>query len=105
MTKLATAIFAAALSTTFAAGALAADIQITSEQKGPTIQFNVTKAGEPLSNYPVELKGADVEQYVTSEDGTVSLSPSMRSAHLVTLTVSDSNGEKITETALVSADR
>ena len=105
MTKLATAIFTAALSTTFAAGALASDIQVKAEHVGPSTVFHVTKAGEPLANYPVEVTGEKLNQNMTSENGTVSIAPSMRSAHLVKLAVTDNNGETVSKTTLVTADR
>ncbi len=105
MTKLATAIFTAALSTTFAAGALASDINIASHTSGATTVFDVTKAGEPLANYPVDIKGVDADQNMTSENGTVYLRPDVRSPRQVTLTVVDTNGEKVSKTALVTVDR
>ncbi len=105
MTKLATAIFTAVLSTTFAAGALASDIQVKAEHNGPSTVFHVTKSGEPLANYPVEISGEKVNQNITSENGTVSIDPSMRSAHLVTLTVFDNSGESVSKTTVVTADR
>ncbi|SDG67448.1 hypothetical protein SAMN04488136_101208 [Vibrio xiamenensis] len=105
MTKLATAIFTAVLSTTFAAGALASDIQVKAEHNGPSTVFRVTKAGEPLANYPVEISGIDADQNMTSDNGSVYLRPDVLSPRKVTLTVIDDNGESVSESTLVTVDR
>ncbi len=105
MFKLATVIFTAAVSTTFAAGALASDIDVQANTNGPSTVFNVTKNGEPLANYPVQVEGLDVAPTMTTENGTVYLRPDVRSPKKVTLIVKDTNGEQVKETAFVTVDR
>ncbi len=105
MLKSATLILTAAISTIFAMGAFASDISVSTENNGPTTVFNVTKNGQPLSNYPITVKGLNATPNFTSNEGTVYLRPDVRSPQNVTLVVTDSNGVKVTKTAFVTVVR
>ncbi|WP_456296796.1 hypothetical protein M1D72_10140 [Vibrio sp. AK197] len=107
MFKLATVIFTAAVSTTFAAGALASDLDIQQDATATDSMatFTVTKDGEPLANYPVQVECFVTSSATTAEDGTIRVTPNVYGTKQVTLSVDDNQGQKVTETAFISVPR
>lgn len=101
MTKLTSIITATLLSTTFAAGAMAADLTMDISTKGHMAKISVTKDGQSVAQYPIQIQG---ETYLTSNDGTVTYSNQETTARTLKVTAEDQNGDMIVKQGFVSRD-
>ncbi|EKO3430354.1 hypothetical protein NTH35_001897 [Vibrio fluvialis] len=101
MTKFASILAATVLSTTFAAGAMASDLQMNVMTRDNLATVSLTQDGQALANYPVEIQG---QKYVTAQDGTVTIKNNDNSSRTVKFVAADAAGNSIVKTGFVSRD-
>lgn len=101
MAKFASILAATVLSTTFAAGAMASDLQMNVMTRDNLATVSLTQDGQALANYPVEIQG---QKYVTAQDGTVTIKNNDNSSRTVTFVATDVAGNSIVKTGFVSRD-
>ena len=96
MFKLATVIFTAAVSTTFAAGALASDIEMNVVEHGSEASVLVTRDGQPVADKTIQVSGLDQDTYKTSTGGAVIVRNDTHQLRKATFTVTADDGESLT---------
>ncbi|ELE5891696.1 hypothetical protein ACEI16_001577 [Vibrio fluvialis] len=101
MTKFASILAATVLSTTFAAGAMASDLQMNVMTRDNLATVSLTQDGQALANYPVEIQG---QKHVTAQDGTVTIKNNDNSSRTVKFVATDAAGNSIVKTGFVSRD-
>ncbi|WP_038149357.1 hypothetical protein [Vibrio litoralis] len=72
---------------------------------GDQAVVKVTQDGEPLANYPVEIKGFGPKQAMTDENGMLVVSNVAGSGMNYVFTVQDEQGNKISEDAFLANKR
>lgn len=101
MTKFVSALIATTLSTTFAAGAMAADLDMNIFTLDNEATVTLTSNGQGVANYPVVIQG---EQYLTSENGTVSIVNHDSVPHVYKFVAKDSQGNLIQHRRYLTTD-
>ncbi|ELC0657189.1 hypothetical protein SD340_000480 [Vibrio fluvialis] len=94
MTKFASILATTVLSTTFAAGAMASDLQMNVTALDNQATVTLTKNGQAVSNYPVDIQGTT---YMTSESGKVVVTNEQPNARFVNIVAKDDNGNVVSE--------
>lgn len=102
MTKFATLLIATTLSTTFAAGAMAADMDMNIFSLDNEATVTLTLDGQKLANYPIEIQG---EQYLTSERGQVKIVNHDSMPRLVNFVAKDGQGNIIQHRRYLTTDK
>ncbi|GLT13381.1 hypothetical protein [Vibrio algivorus] len=72
---------------------------------GDQAVVKVTQDGEPLANYPVEIKGFGAKQAMTDENGVLVVSNVAGSGMNYVFTVQDKQGNEISEDAFLANKR
>ncbi|MCF7353068.1 DUF4198 domain-containing protein [Vibrio sp. CK2-1] len=72
---------------------------------GDQAVVKVTQDGEPLANYPVEIKGFGAKQAMTDKNGVLVVSNVAGSGMNYVFTVQDQQGNKISEDAFLANKR
>lgn len=101
MTKLASILAATVISTTFAAGAMASDLQMSVSARDNQATAYVTQHGQALGSYPVDVQG---QHYVTDQNGAVTYKNHASNAKTVKFATKDSAGNPVEKTTFVGRD-
>ncbi|ELV8681077.1 hypothetical protein QNE28_001004 [Vibrio fluvialis] len=101
MTKFDSILAATVLSTTFAAGAMASDLQMNVMTRDNLATVSLTQDGQALANYPVEIQG---QKYVTAQDGTVTIKNRESYSQTFKFTAQDDNGSSVTKQIFVTRE-
>ena len=108
MKKLATLFALTALSSAFAVSASAADLQVHVFSHANKATLTVTKDGQPLANYPVEVQGLKTAENtgsnVTAANGSVTVTNYDNQAQQVKFIVNDENGQPIVAQRFLGRD-
>lgn len=101
MTKVTSIITATLLSTTFAAGAMAADLSMDVATQDNLATVSLTQNGQAVANYPVQIQG---QTYLTSEDGTLTYKNYAPTARTLKIVAEDNSGDLIVKQGFVARD-
>ena len=108
MKRLTTALVLTALTAGFAASASAADIKVQVFSVDNKATLTVTKNGQPLANYPVEIQGinamTNTGSNVTSENGSITVTNYSNQPENVKFIVNDENGQPIVARRFLGRD-
>ena len=108
MKKLAAFVAITALTSAFAASASASDIKVQVFSVDNKATLTVTKDGQPLANYPVEIQGinamTNTGSNVTAENGSVTVTNYSNQPESVKFIVKDEKGQPIVARRFLGRD-
>ncbi|MGO2282549.1 MAG: hypothetical protein ACTJGW_14395 [Vibrio casei] len=100
-TMLATLVFSTAAMASTSTGI---KLDVISHVSGQAV-VKVTQDGQPLANYPVEIKGLGEQNRMTDENGQLVVSNAAGSGSKYILTVEDAQGQQVSEQVFLKNKR
>ncbi len=104
MRKLASLFAVSLITSTFAAGAMAANVEMAINVHGNVAKVQLTKDGQPLADYPVAVTGSMNKKLTTDDQGVLVVKNHDNTAKNVTFVVNSKNGNTISSSRFLSRE-